>query len=138
MPRISKQRAKEEKRAQHILPLSDPGNRFHMRWMQCKQKRNHSGTAQITSHIQKQQKQQNSIGGMQTQVGDMVAGGIIAIDLPVDHMRNPCQRMPIACIEGRKRPCDALHVQPLLHMPVLQHIGVIVQGDEIIQPYTTK
>ena len=67
----------------------------------------------------------------------MVPAGIFAIKLPVNHVRDPRERVPIGRVEAGKRPLDALRGYSLLHFPVLHHIVVIVQRYEIVAPHTT-
>ena len=73
---------------------------------------------------------------MQAQVGHVIAGRIPPIKTPVDHVRNPCKRVPVPGIVTGKRPPDALDRQPLLHIPVFQNIVVIVNAEEIVAPHS--
>jgi len=75
---------------------------------------------------------------VQTHIGHMMAGGMIAIKPPVDHVGNPRQGVPVPLLEGCKRPLDALRVHPLLHMPILQDIFVIVQRKEIVAAHSPE
>ncbi|MGD0521096.1 MAG: hypothetical protein ABSA48_07550 [Terracidiphilus sp.] len=135
IPCIGKQSREPEERAQDILAFRDPGNGFDVRGMQCEKKCDHRGTPDETRHIQEQKKKQNRIGGVQAQIGHMVTAGIFAIKLPVDHVGDPRQRVPVGRMEGCKCPLDALRGYPLLHVAVLHDIVVIVQRNEIVAPH---
>ena len=67
----------------------------------------------------------------------MVPAGMFAVELPVDHVGDPRERMPVRRMKRCKRPLDALRGYPPLHLRVLYHIVVIVQRYEIVAPHTT-
>jgi hypothetical protein len=60
----------------------------------------------------------------------MVACRIRCEELAVQHVREPCQGMPVVGIDRLKRPGDAALCQSRLHMAVLGDIFVIIITDE--------
>ena len=77
---------------------------------------------EITGHVQKQKKKQNRIGGVQTHIGHMMAGGIIAIKL----QSTMCEIHVSGCQFEQWKVVNAhamlVHGHPLLHMRVLADI----------------
>ena len=64
--------------------------------MDCKQRGHQSAWPQSGGHLPQNEKQQEHGGGVQQQVGEMMPSGVLAIELPVHHVGNPRQRVPIA------------------------------------------
>src|SRR5271157_4672274 len=62
----------------------------------------------------------------------MMAGGIFAVELPVDHVRDPAERMPVGSVIGGEGPADALRGQALMDLGVIDDIDVIVVGEEVV------
>src|ERR1035438_1788916 len=62
----------------------------------------------------------------------MMADGAIAVDAPVDRVRNPCEGVPVSLMKGCECPRDALHGQPVLHLMILLYVIVIIEVQEIV------
>ena len=68
----------------------------------------------------------------------MMAGGIVAIEAPVDHVRNPGEGVPVGDAKGGECPLDALGGYAVVHIPVLPDIVHIVVGKETVMAHALK
>ena len=85
-------------------------------------------------HPPQQEKEQDGIGQMQEQAGEMMAGGIQSVELEIHHVRNPGQRVPVAGAEGRKSPNNSRPAHPLFDHAVGSDIIAIVQRHKVTIP----
>ena len=68
---------------------------------------------------------------MKKQIHQMMAPGIQAEKLAVEHMRQPSQRVPVACAAGAKGPANSLPVKRRLNMAIVGNVGIVVIVDKI-------
>ena len=68
---------------------------------------------------------------MEQHVRCVMPAGVHAVDLRVEHVRNPGQRMPVAGVESRERPGDILPAQPGLNVRVLPDIIRVIEMNEL-------
>ena len=61
----------------------------------------------------------------------MVSSGIKAIKLGVQHVRQPCQRVPIGYIGSSKGPNDTLAGQSFVHVMIFDDVLIIVKIDKL-------
>jgi hypothetical protein len=78
----------------------------------------------------------NGVGGVEEDIGEMVANGIFAIKLPVDHVGDPGERVPVGGVEGVEGPTDALRVYTLMDRGVIDDIDVVVVDEEIVRAHS--
>ena len=57
---------------------------------------------------------------------------IQAKDLAVEHVGNPCERMPVGGVKCRECPRDSGQRQAAVHNRVLADIPVVIQDDELV------
>jgi hypothetical protein len=128
---IEQKRQKPEARAEDILPLSHPGNRFHIDRVNGKKSRYTGAPPNGSGHEAKQGKEKDRVDEMKDDIRPMVAAGIGPKQLPVQHMRNPGKRVPVAAAfhvpEGPDQP---FHSQPCLNMYIISNINRIIVVDE--------
>ena len=69
---------------------------------------------------------------MKDKISDVMAGRVGAEKLPVQHMRNPGQRMPVAGITRCKGPCDAFECYAGLDVWIFINVNRVVKINKII------
>ena len=94
------------------------------------------GAAFETTSIQKIQhgKEQEGIGDVQEQVGQVVAPRLAAVQLGVQQQRQPCQRMPVGRPRGGPGPGEVLCGEAGEKMRILGNVGVVVVVDKATVP----
>ena len=77
------------------------------------------------------QEQQDRRGRMEQDVGQMVSAGPETVDLAVEHVGEPGQRVPIAgmVVEG---PRDPLEAQAARDLGVLVDVLIVIEVDELV------
>ena len=67
----------------------------------------------------------------------MMAGGIFAVELPVDHVRDPGEGVPVGGVEGAdvEGPTDALRIYALMDRGVIDDIDVVVVSEEVVRAH---
>ena len=58
--------------------------------------------------------------------------GVLAVQLDVEHVRQPGEGMPVAQEGGREGPGDGLAREAGLHVRVVDHVAVVVVVDEVV------
>src|SRR2546423_12462191 len=87
-PRVSnikQQREKNEKRAQYIFPLRNPGCGFDMQWMNSEKRRNKGASPHCSSQHFEKKKYEHSVSAMQKHVGYMKAESVGSGQFGVQH-----------------------------------------------------
>ena len=130
--RISRKREQEEERAQHILPLGDPGHGLDVQRVERKQRRDDSAAPQGAGHIPEQDVQQEGIRDMEEQVRQVMAGWPQPIELAVEHVRKHRDRMPIARDLAVPDPGKALRAQARLDIRIRRDVIGVVIADEVM------
>ena len=62
----------------------------------------------------------------------MVPARIKSKQVAVQHVREPCQRMPEVGMSGRECPYETLTAQTFSDLVILSHIDVVVENNEIM------
>ena len=62
----------------------------------------------------------------------MMAAGLQAIKLAVEHVREPGERVPVAGVVRSEGPGDSLAGQPPIDMRVFTDVFVVVEVDELV------
>jgi len=124
--RVREQREEEKKSAQHILALGDPCDRFDVRGMPREQRRDRRAPPRPARHTQQREKQQHGIRRVQQDVNEMLRAGTRAEQLPVEHVREPRERMPVRGVAAAERPRDAGRHDAAGQMRVVNHVLVVV------------
>ena len=69
---------------------------------------------------------------MKKHISHVMSSGIESTEFVIEHMGQPCQRMPISSIGGREGPADVSPGQPPLNVRVVSDIQIVIQADELI------
>jgi hypothetical protein len=67
---------------------------------------------------------------MQQNVCYMVAGGFVAEKLAIEHVRYPCQWMPVVCVAGGEGPLYLLPVQAASNDAIPCNVEGVIKIDE--------
>ena len=77
--------------------------------MDGKEGRHEGAGPEIAGHLPQDQEQQDGAGGVQQDIGQVVPAGVIqAVELAIQHVGEPGQRVPVAGMKVRKGPGDPL------------------------------
>ena len=127
---VGKHGEHEEKGAQDILSLRHPGHGFDVQRVEGKEDR-HGGARSVgPRHRCEGEKKKHRVGQVQQQAREVMPAGPDAVELHVEHVGKPRQRVPEIGVEGRESPEDSLQGQPLENVGVVQYVGVVVEIDE--------
>ena len=69
---------------------------------------------------------------MQEHIGDVVPSGPQSVELTVQQMRQPGQRMPIRAMFVGEDPGDAGERQPVGHLGILSNVHIVIIVDEFM------
>ena len=84
------------------------------------------------SHALQRQEQENRRDGVEEHVGQMMAGGLQAIELAVEHVREPGQRVPVSGLEGSDCRDNPVFGQAPPNMLVFVDVVIVVEADEVV------
>ena len=82
-------------------------------------------------HLPQHQKNQDHRRGVKEDIGQMMPGGMQSVQLAVEHVGNPSQRMPVIGMKMGERPDDSPEAQPVGNHRILINILVVIHLDEI-------
>jgi hypothetical protein len=97
-----------------------------------KQGRDHSTSPNGPGHLFQDNEQEQSIGEMKQQVGEVMAHGIEAVELAVKHMGQPSERVPIGCMGCGKGPNKTLMGKPSLNVRIFANVLCVVVMDKVM------
>ena len=83
-------------------------------------------------------REQDRVGDVQEQVGYVVASRIRAEKPAIDHVADPCQRVPVRGVAFGKRPDDRFAGEPFVYVRVFRDVFVVVIVDEFIDTNTLE
>jgi len=129
---IGRQGEHEEEAAQEILPLRHPGDRFGPQGMDGEEGGDEGTAPGGTGHGLEDEEEEDRDGGVEEEIGQVVAAGVEPIELAIGHMRNPGERMPVEGPAMGESPADPLEAQSPVHLGVPGDVGVVVEIDEIV------
>jgi hypothetical protein len=89
-----------------------------MEWMQRKQCGHEATSPNGPGHLFQDNEQEQSIGEMKQQVGEVMAHRVEVVELAVKHMGQPSERVPIGCMGGGKGPNKTLAGKPSLNVKI--------------------
>src|SRR2546422_6761470 len=84
------------------------------------------------SHPVKNQKDEDGIGGVEQQAGEMVSAGAHAEQLAIQRDRKPGQRVPKAAFQAAEGPADGFPSEAVLDMHVLIDVNRVIEVDELV------
>ena len=95
---IGRQSENEEQSGENIFAFGDPGHRFNTERMNGKDGRHDGAGPAAPRRLQQRQKEQHGNRRVDRGAGQMVPSGPELVELAIEHVRNPGQRMPVAGI----------------------------------------
>lgn len=100
--------------------------------MNGKDCRNKGAPPKGAGHLPQNQEEQDRRRRVKQDIGEMVPAWIKSIELAVQHVRDPCHRMPVRRVKVRERPNDAFNRQAAGDLQVLQHVIDVIHVYEIV------
>jgi len=94
--------------------------------MEGEEGRNQGAAPDRAGHLVKKQEEQQRVGEVQEKAGEMVAGRLQAIELGIQLMREPRQRMPVGALARAEGPRRAPPGEPRLNIVVVRHVLRVV------------
>src|SRR4051812_14708234 len=101
-----------------------------MERVQGKEGGRQSSAPESTGQLAQEGKEQNGIGSMEQEAGQVMAGGFQAVELAIEQDGKPGQRMPEAGLQIGEGPLDALPAQSAAHVRVFGHVNLVVEVDK--------
>jgi hypothetical protein len=129
--RIHPDGEESEAGAKDIFAFGNPGNGFNVDGVQSEEGGNKGAAPVRAGHLLEQAKEQQRVEGVEKKIGGMVSGGVEAVELAIEHVGEPGQRMPVAGVAGGKSPTPALQAETALDHEVLSHIVRVVEVKEL-------
>jgi hypothetical protein len=86
-------------------------------------------------HTVKNEEEQKRICNMKEKIDYVVTRRPQPEQLTVQHMRDPSQGMPVACIEGCESPDNVPRSETGLYMTVSRYVFVVIKIDKIVTVY---
>ena len=78
-------------------------------------------------------KQEQNVGGMKEDIDEVMRSRIQAKQLAIEHVRQPCNRMPVGLFKASKRPGDVRWLQSRGDVWIVGDVGVIIpELDEVV------
>ena len=108
---VGQKRQEEEEGAQHVLSFNHPGDGLNVQRVPGEQAGHNKTAPQGASDTTEEQKQQESIRSVESQVREVMPAGSQAKELNIQDMGEPGQRMPIVGVADLKRPRKVLPPQ---------------------------
>src|SRR6478609_7323690 len=93
-------------------------------------RRRNRGVGARSKEAQAKIEHQARIDGMQQDIHDMWPSGAECEETCVEHMRHPCERVPVAGVKGREGPKNAGGRQAPLHPWIGRDVFLVVKDDE--------
>src|ERR1035441_10058857 len=103
---VSSEREEAEEGAEDVFAFADPGDRFDVQRMQSKESGDKGAAPKSAGHLPEEQEDQDNIGDVKNQVGQVHLAGAAAEELVIEHVGNPSEGMPVAGVAGGERPAE--------------------------------
>ena len=88
--------------------------------MDGEQGRHEGAGPEIAGHLPQDQEEENGAGGVQQDIGQVVSAGVIqSVELAVQHVGEPSQRVPVGGMEVCKGPDDSLGGETACNLRIL-------------------
>jgi len=102
-----------------------------MKRMERKQSGDKCAFPELACYFIQNKKQQKRVCNMKQEIYKMMRTGIHSEQLTVQHVRYPCQRMPVGGVKGGTRPNEVVRRQSFLNMKVISDIFSVIKKDEV-------
>jgi hypothetical protein len=86
-------------------------------------------------HPMKNEEEQQGVCYVKEKVYQMLRAWPQSKQLAVQHVRDPGQGMPVACMEGCKSPGNVPRRQTHLYVTVFRYVFVVIKIDKIVIPH---
>src|SRR5438309_3695232 len=71
---------------------------------------------------------------MEHEIGQMMSARIQAVELAIDHMRNPRQRMPVRRVNMPEGPDNSIHAEAPHYLGISRYvIGIIIVDKPVVE-----
>ena len=135
---IGGQEQEKQQPAQQVFTFSHPGHRFGPQRVDGEDRGHEGAHPQLPRQLPQDQQQQACRGGVQGDVGEMMPAGPQLIDLAVEHVRDPGQRMPVRAVEMREGPAHARPGKPCANRGIVVDVHIVinihpVEGDRLAE-----
>src|SRR5437588_6072583 len=100
--------------------------------MNRKQRRHPKAAPLSAGGSQQQPEQQSNVQGVQQNADKMMARGIQAEQLAIEHVGDPSERVPVGNIESSERPTDVLEREAGLNVRIEGDVGIVIVVNESI------
>src|ERR1700684_257367 len=78
-------------------------------------------------------KQEQNVGSVKHHIDEVMRSRIQAKQLAIEHVRQPCNRMPVGLFKASKRPGDVRWLQSRSDVGVVGDISIVIpEFDEIV------
>ena len=127
---IGREREHEKQSTQHVFPLGDPSHGLDVLRMDGEDRGHESAGPKLAGHLPNNEEQRDRRGGVEQHVGEMMPPRAQAEELAIEHVRQHCQRIPLATRPIGQRPPNSLARQARGDMTVSVNKGVVVVIEE--------
>jgi hypothetical protein len=132
IPGIEEKGEHPEKGAQNVLAFSHPCDRLHVEGMERKKGGNKNALPVCPGHPEKEQEEQDGIERVEHNVHEVVGPRIESEQLDIQHMGQPCQRVPVGCVRGGECPDKILSGQACPYVGIFEDIPAVVVVHELM------
>ena len=82
--------------------------------------------------------QQQRVGEVEQEVRQVMAGGLEAVKLAIQHVGNPSERMPVAGVAAGERPVERVRRDASLHGRILHDVLQVVVVNKIVADHRAE
>jgi hypothetical protein len=106
--------------------------------MNRKKCRDKSTPPERSGHLYEHEKQQHHTGRVQQHVREAVAAGVPPVQLTIEHVRKPGERMPIIGVIACERPCHPLKREAADDLRIIVNIIRVIVVHEVVTQRLAK
>lgn len=81
---------------------------------------------------EQQHENQNGVCRVKNRIHHVMRAGLEAEQFAIRHVRNPGQRMPVACVAGCKSPAQSAPSQSILDDDIFGDVIIVIEDAEVI------
>ena len=100
--------------------------------MNRKDCRHESAAPERSRHLCEQEKQQKHTNCVQQQIREMMAASLPLVQLPIEHVREPGEWMPIIEMAVRERPRQSVQCETAGHIGIIINIFRVIIINEVV------
>ena len=135
IPAVGANGGQQKKGAQHVLSFRNPGHGLYVHGVQSEQGRYQTAAAESAGYPRQNEKQEQCIGYMKADVGEMHGAGVNPVELRVQHEGQPGERMPVARAAGGKSPGDPRPGEAGPNHGIGSDIETVIKSGEVKVPH---